>query len=193
MFDGVDVNKAAGLSLGLVVTVACGINLAARLDFFPKLVNVGTDLFILMPMFQIETACVAVITNNAASLLSFDKPNAATIPKRIGTTAPARAVALGTTNANAIATKIAPKTSAFVFVPTNDKIHNAIRLCKFVICMAAAKNSAIPTNATAELLNPPKASFNALLVPISTDGSSILGAKPKSTAINAKIIAELTG
>ena len=45
MFDGVDVNKAAGLSLGLVVTVACGINLAARLDFFPKLVNVGTDLF----------------------------------------------------------------------------------------------------------------------------------------------------
>ena len=45
MFDRIDINQAARLSLGLVVTVAGGIDLATRLDGFPKLVNVCTDLF----------------------------------------------------------------------------------------------------------------------------------------------------
>src|SRR5699024_8716142 len=54
---------------------------------------------VLIPTFQIEIDCTAVIINNAESLLSFFNPNAATIPNKTGTNVPARAVALGTNNA----------------------------------------------------------------------------------------------
>ena len=47
-------------------------------------------------MFQIETAWTAVIIKSDASLLSFDTLNARIIPNKIGTTAPALAVAEGT-------------------------------------------------------------------------------------------------
>lgn len=43
-------------------------------------------------MFQIEIAWTAVIIKSDASLLSFDTLNAAIIPNKIGTTAPALAV-----------------------------------------------------------------------------------------------------
>ena len=45
VLDGVDINQAARLSLGFIVTVACGIDFTARLDFGPELVNVGAHLF----------------------------------------------------------------------------------------------------------------------------------------------------
>ena len=80
---------------------------------------------VLIPMFQMETDWTAVMTSNAPSRLLCGNPNAATIPSRIGTTAPARAVALGTKNANTIETRMAPKTMAPVFTPTLDKIYKA--------------------------------------------------------------------
>lgn len=51
---------------------------------------------VLIPIFQMETACTEVIINNAAKRLSLETLNAAIIPNKIGTTAPARAVADGT-------------------------------------------------------------------------------------------------
>ena len=51
---------------------------------------------VLIPIFQIETACTDVIINNDANLLSLETLNAAIIPNNIGTTAPALAVEEGT-------------------------------------------------------------------------------------------------
>ena len=55
-----------------------------------------------------DTACTAVITSREASLLSLLILKAAIIPSKMGTTAPARAVAEGTKKANTIETTIAP-------------------------------------------------------------------------------------
>ena len=57
-------------------------------------------------MFQIETDWTAVMTSNAPRRLLCGNPNAATIPSKIGTTAPARAVALGIKKARTIDTRI---------------------------------------------------------------------------------------
>lgn len=57
-----------------------------------------------------DTACTAVITSREASLLSLLILKAAIIPNKIGTTAPARAVAEGTKKAKTIDTTIAPIT-----------------------------------------------------------------------------------
>ena len=88
-------------------------------------------------MFQIETAWTAVIIKSDASLLSFDTLNAAIIPNKIGTTAPALAVAEGTKKANKIETKIAPITILRVLLPTIDSTSKAKRLCNCVSCIAA--------------------------------------------------------
>ena len=101
-----------------------------------------------------ETACTEVIINNAAKRLSLETLNAAIIPNKIGTTAPARAVADGTKNANKMDTKIAPITMLRVLFPTIDNTSKARRLCKLVSCIAAAKKSAAATKATAEDENP---------------------------------------
>ena len=50
---------------------------------------------VLIPIFQIDTACTEVIINKDANLLSLETLNAI-IPSKIGTTAPALAVAEGT-------------------------------------------------------------------------------------------------
>src|SRR5699024_6499470 len=77
---------------------------------------------VLIPIFQMEIDCTAVIISNADSLLSFAKPNAAVIPIKIGTNVPARAVALGTNNASTKLTKIVPITRRPGCVPTFDII-----------------------------------------------------------------------
>ncbi len=82
---------------------------------------------------------------------------------------------------------------AFVFVPTSERIQRASRLCKLVICMAAARKRAAATRATAELLKPLNDSFKALAVPSCVVGSSMDGASPSKTVTSAIIIAELTG
>ena len=51
---------------------------------------------VLIPIFQIDTACTDVIIKSDASLLSLLTLKAAIIPSKMGTTAPARAVAEGT-------------------------------------------------------------------------------------------------
>ena len=74
---------------------------------------------VLIPTFQMDTACVAVMTRSAASFDSFSRPNAATMPMRIGTTAPARAVADGTKKARMIEMTIAPMTMLETFSPAS--------------------------------------------------------------------------
>ena len=74
---------------------------------------------VLIPTFQMDTACVAVMTSSAASFDYLARPNAATMPMRIGTTAPARAVAEGTKNAKIIEITIAPMTMLETFSPAN--------------------------------------------------------------------------
>ena len=111
----------------------------------------------------------------------------------MGTTAPARAVALGTKKARMIDTKIAPNTIAPVFTPTFDKMYNANRLCKFVACIAAARKRAAATSATAEFENPASAIFNAPFVPTIFSGFAMSGENPISNAIKLIIIAALTG
>ncbi|COS96049.1 Uncharacterised protein [Streptococcus pneumoniae] len=91
--------------------------------------------------------------------------NAAIIPNNIGTTAPALAVEEGTKNASTIETSIAPMTIFLVLFPTTDNTNNANRLCKLVSCIAAAKNNAAATKATAEVEKPLNASVKALFVP----------------------------
>src|SRR5699024_1541318 len=103
--------------------------------------------------------------SKVANLLSLLIPKAATIPIKIGITAPALAVADGTKKASKIDTKIVPKTIGFVLLPTIFKTYSAKRLCKLVICIALAKKSAAATRAKAERENPEKASDSALLVP----------------------------
>ena len=90
-------------------------------------------------MFQIETAWTAVIIKSDASLLSFDTLNAAIIPNKIGTTAPALAVAEGTKKANKIETKIAPITILRVLLPTIDSTSKAKRLCNCVLASLLPK------------------------------------------------------
>ena len=65
---------------------------------------------VLIPTFQMDTACAAVITSRAASLESFGRPKATTMPMRMGTTAPARAVAEGTKKARRVEMMMAPAT-----------------------------------------------------------------------------------
>src|SRR5699024_2158696 len=112
----------------------------------------------------VQTCALPIlIINKAESLLSFFNPNAATIPNKIGTNVPARAVALGTNNARTKLTIIVPNTKFLVFVPTLDMINKAILLSNPVISIACAKKSAPATSATADELKPltaiPKASF----------------------------------
>ena len=76
---------------------------------------------VLIPIFQIDTACTDVIIRSDASLLSLLTLKAAIIPSKMGTTAPARAVAEGTKKANTIDTKIAPITIFFVLFPTIER------------------------------------------------------------------------
>ena len=133
------------------------------------------------------------MTSNAPSRLFVGNPNAATIPSKIGTTAPARAVALGTKNAKTIDTTMEPKIIAPVLTPTFDRMKSANRLCRLVVCMAVARNNAAATNATAGLENPANAILKAFFVPSSSSGFSIFGASPRSTAANPRIIAALTG
>src|SRR5699024_303588 len=120
---------------------------------------------VLIPMFQIDTACTAVMTKRAASLLSLEMLNAVIIPIKIGITAPARAVADGTKNARIIETTILPITIREVLLPTSDNMKSARRLCKFVDCIAAAKNSAAATSTSAGEEYPLNASPSAFLVP----------------------------
>ncbi len=56
-------------------------------------------------------------------------------------------------------------TIRFVLLPTRDNTNKASRLCKFVTCIAVARNSAAATNATALDEKPLKANFNAFPVP----------------------------
>ena len=104
-----------------------------------------------------DTACTAVITSREASLLSLLILKAAIIPNKIGTTAPARAVAEGTKKAKTIDTTIAPITIFRVLFPTIERTINAKRLCKLVSCIAVARNNAAATSATADVENPLKA------------------------------------
>ena len=115
----------------------------------------------MIPIFQIDTACTEVIINKDANLLSLETLNAAIIPSKIGTTAPALAVAEGTKNASTIETIIAPITIFLVLLPTIDNTKRASLLCKFVSCIAAAKNNAAATRATAEVAYPLNANDNA--------------------------------
>ena len=63
--------------------------------------------------------------------------------------------------ANKIETKIAPITILRVLLPTIDSTSKAKRLCNCVSCIAAAKNNAAATNATADVENPLNACVNA--------------------------------
>ncbi len=64
-------------------------------------------------------------------------------------------------NASTIETIIAPITIFLVLLPTIDNTKRASLLCKFVSCIAAAKNNAAATRATAEVAYPLNANDNA--------------------------------
>ena len=108
-------------------------------------------------MFQIEIDCAAVMTMSAPSRDSVGSPKAATMPMRIGTTAPARAVADGTKKARTIEMMIAPMRMRLVFSPAYFITTSAMRLCSPVACMPAASASAAATSATAEEPKPARA------------------------------------
>ena len=84
------------------------------------------------------------------------------------------AVAEGTKKANKIETKIAPITILRVLLPTIDSTSKAKRLCNCVSCIAAAKNNAAATNATADVENPLNACVNAFPVPNQSAPDNIL-------------------
>src|SRR5699024_12801065 len=66
---------------------------------------------VLMPMFQMDTDWAAAMTRRAPRREFLARPKAATMPNRIGTTAPARAEAEGTKNARTIEMTMAPSTT----------------------------------------------------------------------------------
>ena len=112
-------------------------------------------------------------------------PNAAMIPMVIGTRQATRAVVDGTRNAITNPTRMAPMTTCRVSVPTRDRMTSAILLSSPVAVIAAARNRADATSASAVLANPLNARPSAALVPIRTFGLATLGAKPSRHAINA--------
>ena len=148
---------------------------------------------VMMPMFQMEMACAAVMTSRALSFESVGMPKAATRPMRIGTTAPARAVADGTKKDRMIVMTIVPMRMLLVFSPANFSTSSATRLCSPVACMAAASTRAPATRATAELEKPPSASPRAPDVPRAVSGSAMSGANPTRNAISPMMSTALTG
>ena len=120
-------------------------------------------------------------------------PNAATMPRRIGTTAPARAVADGTKNARMIEITIAPATMCDVFSPATLSTLSAMRRCSPVACIAVASANAAATSATAPDEKPPSAMLSAGPVPKISPGFSGSGDSPTSMAISPMISTELTG
>ena len=145
-----------------------------------------------MPTFQMDTACTAVMTSREAIFEFVDKPKAATIPKRIGTTAPARAVADGTKNASSVAMAIAPMRIFDVLSPASFITQSANRSCKPVACIAPANSSAAATSASAEVEKPCNAAPNAAEVPTSSPVSGSVD-KPNNRAIILMIKNALTG
>lgn len=110
--------------------------------------------------------------------------------------------------ANKIETKIAPITILRVLLPTIDSTSKAKRLCNCVSCIAAAKNNAAATNATADVENPLNACVNAFPVPNQSAPDNILspsfglpsfsdscwtGLNPQIKMIKPKIIVAETG
>ena len=133
---------------------------------------------VLMPTFQMLTACTVVIISRPAKRLFLSTPKARMMPIMIGITAAARAVALGTMNASTVDTTIAPITIRLVRVPTRDRITRAMRRSRPVIVIAAARKSAAATSVKAVLLKPPMAMVRPCTVPSSTFGLAALGAVP---------------
>ena len=103
----------------------------------------------------------------------------------IGTRHETRAVVLGTMKASTMPTSIEPMTTARVSVPERDRMPSAMRRSSPVIDIAAARNSAAATSASAVLAKPLKAMPSARLVPSRTFGLATSGDRPSRNAISA--------
>jgi hypothetical protein len=128
---------------------------------------------------------VVVIISMAANALFLLTPKAAMTPSMIGTRQETRAVVEGTSRASTMPTSIEPTITCRVSVPMRDRITSAMRLSSPVAVMAAARNSAAATSASAVLANPLNASPRPALVPIRAFGLAGLGDSPSTNAIRA--------
>jgi hypothetical protein len=92
-------------------------------------------------------------------------PKAAMMPNVIGTRQATRAVVEGTRNAITKSTRMVPITTWRVSVPARDRIESAMRLSRPVAVIAADRNRAAATRASAVLAKPLKAVVSPALVP----------------------------
>lgn len=90
----------------------------------------------------------------------------------IGTTAAARAVALGIMKASTVAPTIPPMTTWLVQAPARERTSRAIRRSRPVIVMAAARKRAAATRISTELEKPLTAVAKPFGVPIRSVGSA---------------------
>jgi hypothetical protein len=109
--------------------------------------------------------CTVVIISMPAKALRLLTPKAAMMPSVMGTRQATRAVVEGTRNAITKPTTMMPITTWRVSVPTRDRMVSAMRLSRPVAVIAAARNSAAATSASAVLAKPEKARVSAALVP----------------------------
>jgi len=96
----------------------------------------------------VQTLAVTII-RAAPSRLFTGRASAPTMPSMIGITAPTRAVAEGTNSAKTKPTVTAPSISPATEVPTRFMTTSAMRRSRPVARIAAARNSAPATSATA--------------------------------------------
>jgi hypothetical protein len=115
------------------------------------------------------------------------------MPSMIGTRHDTRAVVEGTRNASTIPTSIDPAMTWRVSVPTRDRMTSAIRRSSPVAVIAAARNSAAATSASAVLAKPLNARLRPALVPIRAFGLAGFGEIPSRNAMSAAITTAATG
>ncbi len=142
---------------------------------------------VLIPTFQMLAVCVVVIINMPAKAPFLSTPNAAMMPSMIGTRQDTRAVVDGTRKASTIPTSMEPAMTWRVSVPTRARMTRAMRRSRPVVVIAAARNSAAATSASAVLAKPLNARPRPALVPISALGLAGFGEIPSKNAISAAI------
>ena len=110
----------------------------------------------------------------------------------IGTTAAARAVALGTRKLSTMTTMMPPITTRLVRTPTSDRMASAMRRSRPVMVIALARNSAAATRVSAVLPKPLTAMVRPCTVPSSACGLAGSGDMPSKKASSAAMATALT-
>ena len=183
----------------MIANGAAAINQSSQLTVVPSCFSIKPIAImfwaaaVLMPTFQMLSACAIAIIMTAEKRLLSGTPKAEIMPSTIGTIQETLAVVLGTKKLKTKPTIMTPASTLLVRAPIFDRIKRAMRRSSPVFIIAAAIKRAAPTKASAGLEKPDSAIFSAPEVPSTLLGFSMLGAVPSKKAINDIITAAETG